>query len=391
MDFCDKALRFCDHITLLSGVYCTLLDMNTKEFCKPSFHRDCMLQGTRCQVCEHMENWKDKQLYCCPSGYMYFVAQLRSATKEYNYRMITGPFLISQYSGQLEIQGRAGVPILTRAQADALSEAMHAICYYLRETVLLRQSDTRIQEETLQTLAVYAGASSTKEKYPIDDERLLQQMIREGRRQEAQQLLNAMLIELYSGKGLDLAALKKRMRDLLTLMSRAAADSGANVEAVLELCDQAADEIDAASDIDILDQRLAKALHQFFDMAFDFGELKHRHTIRQLSIYLQEHLGEHLTLDECAAKVFMSKSYLCRVLKTELGCTFTEYVNRLRVERSKVYLANSNLSICEIASLVGFDDQSYYTRVFRRIEGVPPGRFRAGNAVSHSMRASDVV
>ena len=76
----------------------------------------------------------------------------------------------------------------------------------------------------------------------------------------------------------------------------------------------------------------------------------------------------------------LSKSYLCRILKEELGCTFTEYTNRLRIERSKMYLHRSDMSLSEIACAVGFDDQSYFTRIFKRQVGIPPGKYRANNA-----------
>ena len=72
----------------------------------------------------------------------------------------------------------------------------------------------------------------------------------------------------------------------------------------------------------------------------------------------------------------MSKSYFCRIIKEELGCTFTEYVNRLRIERSKVLLRSSGISIAEVACAVGFDDQSYFTRIFKKQTGVAPGKYR---------------
>ena len=72
----------------------------------------------------------------------------------------------------------------------------------------------------------------------------------------------------------------------------------------------------------------------------------------------------------------MSKSYFCRILKDELGYTFTEYVNHLRVERAKLYLRDSTMSIADIAYAVGFDDQSYFTRIFKKLTNVSPGQYR---------------
>lgn len=120
-------------------------------------------------------------------------------------------------------------------------------------------------------------------------------------------------------------------------------------------------------------------LHHFFDLVFDFHDVKHQTIIRQISAYIQEHLSEKLTLEQVAGEVHLSKSYLCRILKEELGCTFTEYTNRLRIERSKTYLHRSSMPLSEIACAVGFDDQSYFTRIFKRVVGMPPGKYRANN------------
>jgi len=64
------------------------------------------------------------------------------------------------------------------------------------------------------------------------------------------------------------------------------------------------------------------------------------------------------------------------MIKEETGSTFTEYLNQLRIERSKAYLYRRDLSISEVACLTGFEDQSYFTRIFKQYVGVPPGQYR---------------
>ena len=63
-------------------------------------------------------------------------------------------------------------------------------------------------------------------------------------------------------------------------------------------------------------------------------------------------------------------------MKSELGCTFTEYVNRLRIERSCRLLRTTRLSVAEISLAVGFEDQSYFTRIFKKQLGQSPGKYR---------------
>ncbi|MBQ8263824.1 MAG: helix-turn-helix transcriptional regulator, partial [Oscillospiraceae bacterium] len=83
-----------------------------------------------------------------------------------------------------------------------------------------------------------------------------------------------------------------------------------------------------------------------------------------------------LTLEEAAAVVGYSPAYFSRIFKEEMGVTFKEALNAIRIERSKNLLLSSSASIADICSMVGFNDQSYYCKVFKRLSGVTPDRFR---------------
>ena len=84
-------------------------------------------------------------------------------------------------------------------------------------------------------------------------------------------------------------------------------------------------------------------------------------------------------LEEMARRVYLSPSYFSRVFRQETGETFSGYLNRLRIERSKELLRHKELRLTDIAQKVGFEDQSYFTKVFKKLEGVTPLRYRSGN------------
>ena len=65
-----------------------------------------------------------------------------------------------------------------------------------------------------------------------------------------------------------------------------------------------------------------------------------------------------------------------REFKEEMGETFNSYFSALRISMSKAILLTTNASITEICDRCGFDDQSYFTKVFKKYTGVTPGRFR---------------
>jgi AraC-like DNA-binding protein len=92
--------------------------------------------------------------------------------------------------------------------------------------------------------------------------------------------------------------------------------------------------------------------------------------------FIAEHLGEELSLDQVAHAASMSAFYFCKVFKAATGVTFTDYVARARVEKTKQLLLNPNVRVSEAAYEAGFQSLSQFNRVFRRVEGQSPSAYR---------------
>lgn len=102
-------------------------------------------------------------------------------------------------------------------------------------------------------------------------------------------------------------------------------------------------------------------------------------TIKKALHYIHDNLGENLTLEDVASHVHLSKYYFCTQFKKETNMTFIEYVNYTRVEKSKFFLCHSDKSILDIAILLGFSNQEYFTLVFRKYTNTTPKQFKIEN------------
>ena len=98
--------------------------------------------------------------------------------------------------------------------------------------------------------------------------------------------------------------------------------------------------------------------------------------IRNALRYMCDHYSEHLELGQTAEYVGLSPSYFSTLFRQTVGASFREYLNRIRVEESKRLLLNPNNTLADIAVSMGFPDQSYYCKVFKKIVGVTPGKYR---------------
>lgn len=93
--------------------------------------------------------------------------------------------------------------------------------------------------------------------------------------------------------------------------------------------------------------------------------------------YIRANLGEDVKLSALAATAGMSSHYFSELFKQSTGLSPHQYVLREKIEHAKEYLRDSKVSIIEASAITGFVDQSYFTKVFRRLVGVTPTEFRA--------------
>ncbi|MEI2724263.1 MAG: helix-turn-helix domain-containing protein [Verrucomicrobiota bacterium] len=92
--------------------------------------------------------------------------------------------------------------------------------------------------------------------------------------------------------------------------------------------------------------------------------------------FIKEHQADEISLGDVAKAVNTSTFYFCKMFKKATGLNFTDYLSRVRVEKARNLLLNPNLRISEIAFTAGFQSLSHFNRVFRRIAGESPSRYR---------------
>ena len=90
----------------------------------------------------------------------------------------------------------------------------------------------------------------------------------------------------------------------------------------------------------------------------------------------QQMIDQPLTAGEIARRVNMSSSYFSQCFKEIIGQTYTDYLREIRIERAKEYLRNSKKTIQWISEKVGYNDEKYFSRLFREHVGVLPSEYR---------------
>ena len=92
--------------------------------------------------------------------------------------------------------------------------------------------------------------------------------------------------------------------------------------------------------------------------------------------YIDENKTEDLSLKQVATAVNMSTFYICKKFHQAVGCTFTEYLARVRVEAAKKMLLNPNARVSEVAFDAGYQSITHFNRVFKNLVGHSPTDYR---------------
>ena len=98
--------------------------------------------------------------------------------------------------------------------------------------------------------------------------------------------------------------------------------------------------------------------------------------IKKVCDFVDKNLSQEITLEQAADMAGVSSFYLSKLFKEEKGETFINFVSDKRLEKSRQLLAETELSIKEITAEVGYNDQNYFSRIFKTRYGLSPKEYR---------------
>lgn len=96
----------------------------------------------------------------------------------------------------------------------------------------------------------------------------------------------------------------------------------------------------------------------------------------QVKLYLKEYFKESIHVENIANALNMSYRSLARRFKSETGITITDQLTRMRIDAAKQLLRESNMPLYDIAAAVGYENEFYFSKMFKKTEGIPPSQYR---------------
>lgn len=272
------------------------------------------------------------------------------------------------------------VPIINPQQCRAASELLQLMANQLNEQGAQERQSRRRQVEQQQRIAeaihgLKAGGAP-RASYPMDLEKQLINAVRLGEISRAKEMLNALLGAIFFRDMGQTQVLKARLVELLAMLSRAAVEAGGQLEEVLGANLAYLREILHSQTAEAMGGIVIQALDRFTEGVYATRNTEQLRVLGEALAYVRQHAGEDLSLEDVARACHKNSSTLRKLFREQLGTTFSDTINKLRVERAIGLLRDPHRSLAGIAVEVGFYDQSHFGKIFRQITGYTPALYR---------------
>ena len=143
-----------------------------------------------------------------------------------------------------------------------------------------------------------------------------------------------------------------------------------------ESFDNAFSTLSAENDIKLIKEFAQKFLMECTHAVASIKKAEENPIIKKVCIYVEENLAQDISLETAADFAGVSSFYLSKLFKEEKGETFINYISDKRLEKSRQLLESTGLSIKEITAEVGYNDQNYFSRIFKNKYGLSPKEYR---------------
>ncbi|MDR0496766.1 MAG: helix-turn-helix domain-containing protein [Treponema sp.] len=401
----EKAWHLLNQYNIATGLNTEVLDKSGQVIKSTDFEN----QTEFCKYCaeSHLTTLAESRktgktcVYDCGPGFVYWTSPLH-LNGQYSGALVSGPVLLNNLKAETEnfwahcdsMIGAENPKIMKKIQKKSIEE--------IRAMALLSGICAReisgIWEEACESASGFFGSSQkaspvtvkarTKTalflntlENPLEKEQLLFAAFQRGDNETGCRIIDELLDNAHNGYYVtnlnNFEIMRIRALELTVLLSRAAAAPGTkSYDDILKANNRNLKRIQESKTREELKKNLHLAAWQMAGKIFSLQGIRHASVLRRAQRYIWENFTRKISLEEISKAAGLSAPYFSSVFKEEMGENLSSYLNRIRVEKAATLLTETRNPLNVIARLSGFEDQSWFSKIFKSITGVSPGKYR---------------
>ncbi len=274
------------------------------------------------------------------------------------------------------------LPVVSARRIHEAAEFLYVLLYQtagLDPQVIQWRRARSLQQSRISEVIHDTKLTDSGNVYPYELECQLIAKVKIGDRTGAKEILNSLLGKILFHNPGNINLLKGRLVELLSVLSRAAAQGGVDINALLNKNLEYIHNvlgIDTQEDICVW---ISHALDDFIESVYTSQDAKKMRQLKPAIEFMQYSFDRPLTLADIAAVAHLSPSRLAHLFREQMGMTLIDYLTGVRINYAKRLLLTTETNCTHICYEAGYNNQSYFTRVFKQVTGMTPSAFRAQN------------
>jgi len=228
------------------------------------------------------------------------------------------------------------------------------------------------KKQNLASLAALERKAKLR-RFPIEMERELIASIQTANMNNAKRILNDLLCEIFSYSSGNEDIIKAKLFELSAILIRAGVDGGVPLLEMSKIVIEYSKILSEKISFEELCLFTSEIMEKIMRVIYENRGQKqtNQHLINAIN-YIKENFDKDVSLETVARNVFVSNYYLSHLFREELNMTFSDYVNKIRMDKSLTLIKTTSKTVQEIAEEVGINDASYFTKIFKKYFGVTP-------------------
>jgi len=256
------------------------------------------------------------------------------------------------------------------------AEALSSGSEDYHETLRRRTQQQEVIAKKIAELKTKFPKNGIKPGYPLEKERLLISALRRGDSSDAKKQLNdIMAVLVFSNPG-NYKYIQLRATELIVLISRVEVAPGKSGNLALETNSRSIKQVQESKTVEELTDILYTIVDRVSGIISSFNGIPHAAALRKAESFIMENFTRKISLKEIADAAGLSAPYFSTIFREEMGENLSKYLNRLRVEKASRLLLETEMPLSEIAACCCFEDQSWFSKIFKAFTGISPGKYR---------------
>jgi AraC-like DNA-binding protein/ligand-binding sensor protein len=341
-------------------------------------------------------------VYLCPMRFIFWTSPIYSGERLAGCLISSGILAVKQQEvakdffhlsrGEIPekeiLNALMDIPVKSYEEVKTLARMMLICAEYISKGTGIYNKLIRPQDEEGSKYSKFYTMETSPERkkrspdYPLDKERMLLASLRRGDSETGKRIITELIDTLSRTISDDYNYLRFRAMELVVLLFRAAmSPDTAKDNALLEANNRYLKKIQETKNVGELIALLNTIVERTAGRIFSFRGIRHASVLRRAERYIWENYTRKISLQEIARASGLSAPYFSTIFKEEMGENLSNYLNRLRAEKAASMLVETDLSLGEISESCGFEDQSWFSKIFKYYAGISPGKFREKGGV----------